>query len=559
MEEISPLQKDRLSFQPRLPKLLSNLSRAVAQKGKATASLSDSTELKAIFPLTYGQETLHFTEGSTNQLHPSAKKVGVVFSGGQASGGHNVITGLHDALVSLHPESTLIGFLGGPSGILNCKTRSLDAIQIALYRNQGGFDLIGSGRTKIETDEQLQAALMTVQSLELDGLVVIGGDDSNTNAAVLAEYFLKNGCKTVVIGVPKTIDGDLKNEQIEVSFGFDTACKVFSESIGNILRDCLSAKKYYHFIRLMGRSASHITLECALQTHPNMALIGEEIAAQGKTLAQVSHEIVEVVAARSEAGKNYGVILVPEGLIEFIPEVGELISELNAFLSPNQPHSNLLDQLFAESEKIDYISSHLSDKSRDTFKTLPAAIQLQLLMDRDPHGNVQVSRIDTEQLLIETVSAELKKLKEEGSYKGAFNAQPHFFGYEGRAALPSNFDAEYCYALGYGVALLIQASATGYMCSIQELSGQVETWKVSGVPLTMMMNLEKRHGKSKPVIKKALVKLDGKPFQFFKERRQRWAMQDSYRFPGPIQFHGASELTDAVPLTLTLEKDAIKG
>lgn len=551
LDNASPLQKARLGFIPRLPKQFEHLKTMSFETGGATSSVCFSEELTQLFPLTFGQPLIAFQQGK-EQITLAAKKVGVVFSGGQAAGGHNVITGLFDALNGINPHSRLVGFLGGPSGIVDCKAIELTAEKLASYRNQGGFDLIGSGRTKIEKEEQLKASLDTVLKLDLDGLVVIGGDDSNTNAAVLAEYFKNNGCKTQVIGVPKTIDGDLKNEQIEISFGFDTACRVYSEAIGNILKDCLSAKKYYHFIKLMGRSASHITLECAFQTHPNMALISEEVAERKMTLRQVTDEIVEMICRRSSEGKNYGAILIPEGLIEFIPEVGTLINEINTLLSSDEGHAQKMDMLASLQMKIDYIHALLSHSSQACFMTLPQNIQAQLLLERDPHGNVQVSLIATEQLLIGTVSQELKKLKAEGVYTGSFHPQPHFFGYEGRCSLPSNFDAQYCYALGHTAALLIQAGASGYMSAVHHLDRPVEDWEAGGVPLTMMMHMEKRHGRLKPVIQKALVDLEGNAFATFKKEREKWASLDAYRCPGPIQFFGARDLTEDIPITLRL-------
>lgn len=499
------LEKLRAEYKPRLPKLLQNLHHVRFEKGGPTSSVAHSEDIQKTFPQTFGRGILKGKEGDLRTCGPL--KVGVVLSGGQAAGGHNVISGLFDALKALCPQSRLIGFLGGPSGIVENKTLEITDKILAPYRNQGGFDLIGSGRTKIETDDQLAASLKTAQTHELSGIVVIGGDDSNTNAAILAEYFLKNGCKTSVIGVPKTIDGDLKNAFIPISFGFDTAAKTYAEMIGNIQRDALSAKKYYHFIKLMGRSASHITLECALATHPNIALIGEEIKAKKMTLAQITNEIADIIEKRAAKGMNYGVVLVPEGLIEFIPEA--LIGE-----------------------------------------SLPEEIQKQLLLDLDPHGNVQVSQIETEKLLMSTVKKELERR----SFKGKFSPLSHFFGYEGRAGFPSNFDTEYCYALGYTAALLVDEGVTGYITCVGQLHRPVQEWTVSALPLTMLMNVELRKGKQKPVIQKALVDLKGKAFECFKENRERWAIEDHYRYPGPIQFFGEADLIDQVPLTLQLEK-----
>lgn len=551
MNNMSPLQKARLTFIPRLPKILEKLKEITFEAAGTAAAVCYSDELKKMFPITFGQPLIAFKSGK-GFVDTSARNVGVVFSGGQAAGGHNVITGLFDALKTIHPDSRLIGFLGGPSGIIDGKTCELTSQMLLSFRNQGGFDLIGSGRTKIEKQEQLQASLETVNRLGLDGFVVIGGDDSNTNAAILAEYFKNNGCKTQVIGVPKTIDGDLKNEQIEISFGFDTACKVYSEAIGNILRDCLSAKKYYHFIKLMGRSASHITLECAFQTHPNMVLISEEVAARNMTLRQVTEEIAAMICKRADEGKNYGALLIPEGLIEFIPEVGTLINEINTLLGSDEGHAKKMEQLPSIQEKIDCIYEHLSKASQACFTMLPQNIQSQLLFDRDPHGNVQVSLIATEQLLINSVGQELKKRKAEGKYRGSFHPLPHFLGYEGRCSLPSNFDAQYCYSLGMAAALLIQSGLSGYMSVIHHLTRPVEEWTVGGVPLTMMMHMEQRQGRLKPVIQKALVNLSGNAFTRFKKERESWAAEDAYRSPGPIQFFGDRELTDDVPITLRL-------
>jgi len=549
MNQMSPLQYARLQYRLPLPSILKQLDAVGLKKGEPTTAVNDVEDIRKSFPKTFGQPLVSFHTGG-DSIHVSAKSVGVVFSGGQAAGGHNVITGLFDALKILHTGCRLFGFLGGPSGIIKRQVIELSEERLGLFRNQGGFDLLGSGRTKIETEEQLKASLETVKALHLDALVIIGGDDSNTNAAVLAEYFKQNFCQTQVIGVPKTIDGDLKNEQIEISFGFDTACKVYSELIGNILRDCLSAKKYYHFIKLMGRTASHITLECALKTHPTMALISEEIAQNNQTLLQLTEELADKICERAKEGKNYGAILIPEGLIEFIPEVKQLIVECNQLLAEVEESSKFVESLRTLPEKIEYLTQHLSGPSEACFKMLPDAIQSQLLSDRDPHGNVQVSLIATEQLLMSLVDHELKKRKSKDNYSGSFNPLPHFFGYEGRCSLPSNFDSHYCYALGYGAALLIQAGLTGYMSVVHQLTRPIEEWQVAGVPITMMLNLEKRHGKMKPVIRKALVDLNGKPFAAFKAARDQWAKEDSYTSPGPIQFFGPSELTDSVPLTL---------
>ncbi len=537
---ISRLQELREKYVPKLPKILHHLKRLQFETKETTSAVKHVEELKKIFPKTFGRKLVSAKEGSERTTGPL--KVGVVFSGGQASGGHNVIAGLLDALIALNSQSQLFGFLAGPSGIIEGNFTEITQKTVAPYRNQGGFDLIGSGRTKIETDEQLAAALKNMQKMQLDGLVVIGGDDSNTNAAILAEYFLQNRCNTSVVGVPKTIDGDLKNAHVATSFGFDTACKVYSEMIGNIARDALSAKKYTHFIKLMGRSASHIALECALSTHPNMTLIGEEVFAMRKTLDKITNEICDLISKRAEAGKNYGVVLIPEGLIEFIPEMGMLISELNK-LGANQ----LLSPQDA--------AHKLQAESRRCFEALPVEIQKQLLLERDPHGNVQVSLIDTEQLLMYTVKKELDKRKKEGNFKGKFAAINHFFGYEGRAGFPSNFDAHYCTALGYAAALLVNEKLTGYMACIEHLEKEVERWTIAGLPITMLMNMETRKGKEKPVIQKALVDLKGKPFAYFNMHRDSWAVQDHFCFPGPMQFFGDLRITDTVPLTMVLEKE----
>lgn len=530
----SPLQKFLQQYQPPLPAILQNLQKVKFEMGTPTRCIGDETEITSLFPHTFGRPV---AKGVSQGLRTSKPlKVGVVLSGGQAAGGHNVIAGLFDALMTLSRQSTLIGFLGGPSGILQDRALELHAEVLAPYRNQGGFDLIGSGRTKIETPEQLETTLATVQRRKLDGLVIIGGDDSNTNAAILAEYFSEKGCRTCVVGVPKTIDGDLKTGHIATSFGFDTATKVYSEMIGNIARDALSAKKYTHFIRLMGRSASNITLECALATQPNLALIGEEVAHLKLTLADLTKQIADLIEARSAKGKNYGVILIPEGIVEFIPEMNKLIAELN--------------HLAAEKKEwlIDEVKPRLSPEARRCFESLGKEIQKQLLLDRDPHGNVQVSMIETEKLLMTTVQEELKKR----SFAGKFAAQNHFFGYEGRAGFPSHFDAHYCYALGHTAALLIDEKLTGYIAYVSNLAAPLEKWGIGGEPITALLNMEMRKGKSKPVIQKALVDLKGKPFAAFAAHRKKWGEDDHYLFPGPIQFFGPPALTDSIPHTLSL-------
>ena len=525
----TPLEERRLAYVPHTPKSLQKLETITFTGEEPSSAIDHVDELTALFPHTFGQPVVTASEG---EVEKRPLRVGVVLSGGQAAGGHNVITGLFDALKTLNGESKLFGFLNGPGGIVDGKSIELETEKVAEFRNMGGFDLIGSGRTKIETDEQLSKSLSVCSELKLDGLVIIGGDDSNTNAAILAEYFKDKGCTTKVIGVPKTIDGDLKNDHVEVSFGFDTACKVYSEMIGNIGRDALSAKKYFHFIKLMGRSASHIALECALATQPNYTLIGEEVARNEKTLAQITKELADMVENRAKEGKNYGIALVPEGLIEFIPEMKQLIEELNDTLAETSPEQ---------------APTKLSAGAKETFDFLPEKIQQQLLLDRDPHGNVRVSQIATESLLIETVSNELEKRGVE-----RFSPLPHFFGYEGRAGLPSNFDATYCYALGQTAALLITARLSGYMACVKKLSEPATEWEIAGIPTTSLMNLEKRKGKEKPVIQKALVDLEGEAFRTFAAKRKEWMEGDCYRFSGPIQFFGDSEITDTVPLSVAL-------
>lgn len=553
MTSLTLLQKLRSEYRPVLPKSLEQIKNllAIDRQKQNTHSASSIHQVRSCFPKTWEQPFLEFAIQNNQLYHPM--RVGVVFSGGQASGGHNVITGLFDALKKISSASVLYGFCNGPSGIVSCKYLELTAELLESYRNQGGFDLIGSGRTKIETDEQFKGALATAKSLELDGIVVIGGDDSNTNAAFLAEYFLQQGCKTRVVGVPKTIDGDLKNAEIEVSFGFDTASKIYSEIIGNLMRDTLSAKKSYYFIKLMGRAASHLALECALQTHPNLVLISEELAKSHKTLQNVIDEICDLICQRSERGKEYGVFLIPEGIIEFIPEFKRLIDELNSLLASDQLHLEVVEKLTTLKEKVTYIKRHLKE-SADCFVTISSEIQSQLLLDRDPHGNVQVAKIEVDRLLIEMVKQELKKRKKQGKYSGKFSAQPYYCGYEGRSGLPSNFDAQYCYALGHVAALLVASGATGYMSCVQNLTKPVEEWTAAGVPLVSMMVIEQRDGKEKPVIQKALVDLDGRPFQTLQEMRESWALDDNYCFPGPIQFFGPEELTDTIPMTLECEK-----
>lgn len=539
----------RLKYHPQLPDILKNIKKLSIVKAKQ--KVSPLKELKELFPKTICNQLLNFEINGSHSCDPL--KVGVVFSGGQASGGHNVIAGLFDALHALNDKCKLFGFLGGPSGILEKKFIEITNSLLNEFRNQGGFDLIGSGRTKIESDEQFIAAEKAVLELDLDGLVIIGGDDSNTNAALLAEYFLQRGVKTKVAGVPKTIDGDLRGKFLEISFGFDTACKIYSEMIGNIARDALSAKKYYHFIKLMGRSASHIALECALATHPNFTLLGEEVITKKSTLNDIVAEISNLITTRASKGKTYGIILIPEGLIEFIPEIKKLINELNSLLAMGTVHHEKMKSLANNKEKIAHVKSLLSKECLQTFENLPIDIQKQLLLERDPHGNVQVSLIETEKLLMELVAKELKRKKDAGMFTSKFSAISHFFGYEGRAGFPSNFDAQYCYALGHVAALLLKSGVTGYLSSLTSLNKSVEEWLPLGVPLVSMMDLETRHGKLKPVIKKALVDLNSAPFTFFSKNRKEWGEDDLYLFPGPIQFFGDKELTDSLPLTLIIK------
>jgi len=554
---ISALQKIRYNYTPKLPESLSGSIEDIGINfGTPTESISDSNEIREIFKNTYGKPLVTFVKGKNEAANnvdlKRELKVGVILSGGQAPGGHNVIAGLFDGLKKGCPGSTLYGFLGGPSGLIDNKTIILTKEIIDEYRNTGGFDIIGSGRTKIETDAHFAASLETVKKLMLDAVVVIGGDDSNTNAALLAEYFLANGSKTQVIGCPKTIDGDLKNEHIETSFGFDTACKTYSELIGNICRDTNSAKKYWHFIKLMGRAASHIALECAFQTQPNICLISEEIEKNALPLDAIAAQICDSIAKRAANGDNFGVILIPEGLVEFIPEIKKLIGELNDTIAEEDENFAKLSRF---SEQLDWFSGRISDISYGILKTLPADIAQQFLMDRDPHGNVQVSRIETEKLLVGMVEKKLKILKEKKQYCGKFSYQTHFFGYEGRCAFPSNFDADYCYSLGYSAYALIASGLTGYISSVKNLISPADQWIAGGVPLTMMMNLEQRHGTKKPVIRKAMVELNGKPFKTFAENRETWAEKTCFLYPGAIQYFGPSEVCDAATKTLKLEHE----
>ena len=544
----SALQIARAAYQPKLPVALRGALKAV--EGAPTQSVADQEEVKKLFPNTYGMPMIKF-ETVEGQMQTAAMNVGVILSGGQAPGGHNVISGLFDGIKKLNPENKLYGFILGPGGLVDHNYMELTPEIIDEYRNTGGFDIIGSGRTKLEKKEQFDKGLEILKELNIKALVIIGGDDSNTNACVLAEYYAAIGAGVQVIGCPKTIDGDLKNEAIEASFGFDTATKVYSEVIGNIMRDCNSAKKYWHFIKLMGRSASHVTLECALQTQPNVTLIGEEVEAKNMTLDEVVTYIAEIVADRASRGMNYGVALVPEGLIEFIPAIKKLIAELNDLIAANQAE---FDKITAE-EKIAFIAANLSETNAAIFKSLPVGVSRQLALERDPHGNVQVSLIETEQLLADMVAAKLAEWKKEGKFVGKFATQHHFFGYEGRCAAPSNWDADYCYSLGFNASMLMAAGKTGYMSSIKNTFKPADQWIAGGIPITAMMNMEKRSGEMKPVIRKALVELDGKPFKFFAANREEWAKNTCFVYPGPIQYFGPAEVADQPTKTLTLEQE----
>ena len=551
----SPLQKARATYSPKLPVVLTGAVEAVL--GKPTESVANQDEIRELFPNTYGLPELHFEKKSSAarqaNIADAPINVGVILSGGQAPGGHNVISGLFDGIKKIHRDSRLYGFLMGPGGFVDHKYKELTADYINEFRNTGGFDIIGSGRTKLETKEQFDKGLEILRQLNITALVIIGGDDSNTNAAILAEYYKAINAGVQVIGCPKTIDGDLKNDVIETSFGFDTATNVYSEVIGNIQRDCNSAKKYWHFVKLMGRSASHIALECALQCQPNICIISEEVEAKNMTLQEVVNGIADVVAARAAKGDNYGTVLIPEGLIEFIPAVKSLIAELNDMLAARA------DEFAAvpAAEQRQWVISQLTPANAATYESLPAGVARQLTLDRDPHGNVQVSLIETEKLLSEMVAKRLKDMAAEGKFNGKFAAQHHFFGYEGRCADPSNFDADYCYGLGYTAANLIHAGVTGYMASLRKLTLPSVQWIPGGIPVTMMMNMERRHGAMKPVIQKALVKLDGAPFLKFASKREEWAMNTCYTYPGPIQYFGPAEVCDQPSMTLKLESQGL--
>ena len=542
--EKSALQLARAAYQPKLPKALQGAVKI--KEGQPTQSVGDQEEIKKLFPNTYGMPIVQFepaTEANTKKMN-----VGIILSGGQAPGGHNVITGLFDQIKKLNPENRLFGFILGPGGLVDHNYMELTADIIDNYRNTGGFDMIGSGRTKLEKVDQFEKGLEIIRELDIKAIVIIGGDDSNTNACVLAEYYAAKNYGVQVIGCPKTIDGDLKNDQIETSFGFDTACKTYSELIGNIERDCNSSRKYWHFIKVMGRSASHIALECALQTQPNICLISEEIEAKAMSLDDIVDYIANAVAARAADGNNYGSVIIPEGVIEFIPAIKKLIAQLNDVLATPEAKE------ISRDEQVDFLKSHLTEENLKVFNSLPVGVARQLALDRDPHGNVQVSLIETEKLLSTMVSQKLEKMKKEGKYVGKFAALHHFFGYEGRCAAPSNFDADYCYALGTSAAQLIANGKTGYMAIVKNTTAPAEQWIAGGVPITMMMNMEKRAGEMKPVIRKALVELDGAPFKEFAAHRDEWARKTAYVYPGPIQYWGPTEVCDQPTRTLALEQ-----
>jgi pyrophosphate--fructose-6-phosphate 1-phosphotransferase len=542
--EKSALQIARAAYQPKLPKALQGAVKI--KEGQPTQSVGDQEEIKKLFPNTYGMPIVEFepaTEANTSKMN-----VGIILSGGQAPGGHNVITGLFDQIKKLNPENRLYGFILGPGGLVDHNYMELTPEIIDEYRNTGGFDMIGSGRTKLEKVDQFEKGLEIIRKLDIKAIVIIGGDDSNTNACVLAEYYAAKKYGVQVIGCPKTIDGDLKNDQIETSFGFDTACKTYSELIGNIERDCNSSRKYWHFIKVMGRSASHIALECALQTQPNICLISEEIEAKEMSLDDIVNYIAEAVAARAADGNNYGTVIIPEGVIEFIPAIKKLIAQLNDVLA--MPEAKNLDR----HESIDFVKAHLSEANLAVFNSLPTGVARQLALDRDPHGNVQVSLIETEKLLSTMVAQKLERMKKEGKFVGKFATLHHFFGYEGRCAAPSNFDADYCYALGTSAAQLIANGKTGYMAIVKNTTAPADQWIAGGVPITMMMNMERRAGEMKPVIRKALVELDGAPFKEFAAHRDEWARKTAYIYPGPIQYWGPTEVCDQPTKTLALEQ-----
>ena len=546
--EKSALQKARAAYQPKLPKALQGPVKAV--EGKPTQSVGNQEEIKKLFPNTYGMPVVEFQPAESENTQPI--NVGIILSGGQAPGGHNVVCGLYDGVKSLNKSSKLYGFLMGPGGLVEHKYLEFTDEYIDEYRNTGGFDIIGSGRTKLEKVEQFESGLQIIRKLGINAIVIIGGDDSNTNACVLAEYYAAQKYGVQVIGCPKTIDGDLKNEQIETSFGFDTACKTYSELIGNIQRDCNSARKYWHFIKVMGRSASHIALECALQCQPNICLISEEVEAKQMSLDDVVEYIAKAVAKRAEDGNNFGTVVIPEGLIEFIPAIKKLIAQLNEVLT--DPATGEPRQFASAEEQIDFVLGNITAENKAVLESLPADVKRQLCLDRDPHGNVQVSLIETEKLLSAMVGKKLAEWKKEGKYVGKFGTQHHFFGYEGRCAAPSNYDADYCYSLGYNASRLISNGKTGYMSVIRNTTAPAAEWIAGGVPITMMMNIERRNGANKPVIRKALVELDGAPFKYFAAHREQWARETAYVYPGPIQYWGPTEVCDQCTKTLALEQ-----
>ena len=553
MEKLSPLQIERLKYQPKLPSSLSaGVNSLEMVEGSATQTVRDQEQIQELFKNTYGKPTVTFKHSSMSK-EAGVTNVGVILSGGQAPGGHNVIAGLYDALKQANSANKLYGFLGGPSGIIDGKYVEFDDKFIDAYRNTGGFDIIGSGRTKLETEEQFEKSLAVCKKLNISAVVIIGGDDSNTNAALLAEWFVKNNTGIQVIGCPKTIDGDLKNDQIEISFGFDTATKTYAELIGNIERDANSAKKYWHFVKIMGRSASHVALEAALQTQPNITLISEEVEEKKMSLESIINYMCDIIVKRANIGKNFGIAVIPEGLIEFIPEMKSMIANLNDIMASLESDSEFVNATTIR-DKFDIVESRLEENNAKVYASLPVLIKGQLLADRDPHGNVQVSKIETEKLLIEMISTKLDELKSQGEFIGKFNAQSHFFGYEGRCAFPSNFDADYCYSLGFNAFALISFGLTGYLSSVRNLTAPASEWVAGGIPLTMMMNMEKRHGEMKPVIQKALVRLDGPVFKQLEENREDWAMNDRYLFPGAIQYFGPSCVCDVTTCTLQLEK-----
>lgn len=553
MEKLSPLQIERLKYQPKLPSSLAEgINSLEMAEGSATQSVRDQEQIQELFKNTYGKPVVTFKH-STMSKEAGIRNVGVILSGGQAPGGHNVIAGLYDALKQANSANKLYGFLGGPSGIIDGKYVEFDDKFIDAYRNTGGFDIIGSGRTKLETEEQFEKSLAVCKKLNISAVVIIGGDDSNTNAALLAEWFVKHNAGIQVIGCPKTIDGDLKNDQIEISFGFDTATKTYAELIGNIERDANSAKKYWHFVKIMGRSASHVALEAALQTQPNITLISEEVEEKKMSLESIINYMCDIIVKRADMGKNFGIAVIPEGLIEFIPEMKSMIANLNDIMASLENDSAFVNATTIR-DKFDIVENRLEANNAKVYASLPVLIKGQLLADRDPHGNVQVSKIETEKLLIEMISTRLEELKSQGEFIGKFNAQSHFFGYEGRCAFPSNFDADYCYSLGFNAFALISFGLTGYLSSVRNLTAPASEWVAGGIPLTMMMNMEKRHGEMKPVIQKALVKLDGPVFKQLEDNRENWAMNDRYLFPGAIQYFGPSCVCDVTTCTLQLER-----